>query len=1014
MTGPKPYRPDNPFAPKAYRPDNPFAQPEPTGDTFAGGGAGRSFETNKPLTVGQGAMAGARAGLGLFTKMLTGVPAPTLADQLQHERGQVSGVDFANQMRTSAVPFGDYGDAAGRYANSLLRQAITGESDRDLSDLVTGKRGGFGGALDEVRADQDRFAREAPGASTAATIAGTVGGGFVLPAPKAAPGLLGLGKDVLYGTGLGAAYAAGEAPEGEMLSRATEGGVWGAVGTAAISGGIRGTGALLRRFRGAPPAPVVPEAAATARMASRDRYAELRSRAQAVTRDLPPAPPEVAAEVERVLPDPFPDQTGAWQREAVESAPLPASKPVTLTPVTPDAPAPRVPVPMEAPAGTTATAPLKRGKALTEQPTDAVLAALKRNIDALQNQNISPAQWSKENNWGEMVSPSGGGIGAYILETAQRRADDYLAELARRGIGEDEAFRLLDDLAERGAIQATEAGAPMRPRAGSPMSGDVPFSPDAGVGRPEILSGIVGSGLGGTGGIMAGGAIGGRIGDTPEERERNRGRGQVLGGIAGALLGGTAGLNAIPAVQSMVGARAGIAVSPGTTAALNATRGDEALVSLIERNNLTPDDLERTLRIRRAIGGADRTTIADLDEGLRGAARNVSAHPAGQGLKTTMRDRAQQVGRDAMANVRRLLGIPTHMDVPAYQAEIIQRAQATIGPEFEKVFASSPRVNTPELAAVVNRPAVKKAWALFAENEANAGREVPALFDGDTFNGLDLRTLARLKESLDGYLFTGERGGDLARGIPKLDRNSAAWKGVNEARKALLDLSETQFGPSGEAYKALRGQYAGEFELKRAAGLGEAILNPKVSPETYGRRVGTMRAEEREAFRVGVARAVEKRLGRFLKASTDAERIQIQQEALGRLKAALGDDPLFAQVQQAFENAKEQTLTNTAILNRSTTADALLGNQQLGQVWNAIRNPTETAWKIMAKIGVDRYNEAEARRLAAQMGASGKELDQIMADVRRLWAQRQGIRGLAGSASRAAAASAGVGAGRRP
>lgn len=1251
MIGPRPYRPGNPFAEKAYRPGNPFADPAPV---RIGRPAGDEHAANapKPLTLGQGVRAGVRTGLGLFTQMLTGVPAPTLSDALDRARGTVSGVDVQERMLTSAVPFGDYLAAAGRYVTDrvtgptgALRMPTDGA--RSLTDVIAGKRGGFAGALDAVRADQ---ARLPSGIGTAADLAGAIVGGAALPAPKAAPGLLGLAKDVGYGTVLGSAYAAGEAPEGEMLSRGVEGAVVGGVGTAAISGLVRGGGALARRFRSAPPAsPVAPAAAGNAPVGARNRYAELLERAKATTRDLPPAPPEVAAQVEAALPEESVD-------DVVEAATTPAAR-----------------------RGNPAN--WRRGKPMEEQSTEAVLTRLQRNLDAMQNDRISPAQWSNENNWGEMVSPSGGGLGGYILQKASERTEQYLAELARRGIDTDAAYAMLDDLAERTAIGAEDAvRAPMRPRSGSPMTGDVPFSPlrdrsgrigplyhgsphkfdrfdiskmgtgegnqaygpghylaerestgryykealaakgttltpearraieaydnlgfdnpqqaasaifghddwaqrwiveddasreaidawrkraiearrgslytvelpsanaddfldwdkplsqqsprvrealrranpdafakmdgnagysgagemtggqffesaiagdryghrqaaaklqEAGVRghryldgvsrgnadayeaterliakmeagghteraaelraklatmvRPsrnyvvyadddinilnregvsglQLMSGITGSGIGGTGGAMVGGNLGGRIGATPEERERNARTGRLLGGGVGALLGFRGGMGTAAALEGVGRSRAGIALAPGATSA--AVRGDEALVSLMEKRGVSPDEIERTLRLRRSIGGADRTTLADLDESLRGAARDVSANPGGQGLKVTMRDRAQQVGRDAMANVRRLLNVPEHADIPAYQAEIIQRAQQTIGPEFEKAFTASPVVNTPELQALLERPAIAKAFRLFAENEANMGRTVP-----DLAKGADLRTLARLKESLDAYLFTAERGGDAALGIPRLQSKSAGWRAVNEARQALLDFADTQYGPAGQAYKALRGQYAGEFDLKRAAGLGESILNPKVSPSVYGRRVGTMRPEEQESFRVGVARAVEKRLNRFIKASTDAERIQIQQEALGRLKAALGDDPLFAQIQQAFEVAREQQLTNTTILNRSTTADALLGNRQLGSIWQAIRRPGQAVVELMAKAGMRRYEEAEARRMARQLGVSGAELDQVLADVRRLWNQRQGIRAAAAGSGRAATAAGAGLAGRRP
>lgn len=1113
MNGPRPYRPGNPFADKAYRPGNPFAQPAPAPVRIARP-AGEEHAANRPepLTLGQGLRAGARAGLGLFTRMLTGVPAPTLADQLEHERGQPSGVDFHNRMLTSAVPFGDYGDAAGRYAQSLLRQAITGESDRGLTDLVTGKRGGFGGALDEVRADQARLPE---GAGLAADLTGGLMGGAVLPGPAAGKGLLPYAKGIGYGAGLGAAYAAGEAPEGQGLGRSVEGGLLGAGGAAilppVIGGVIRGAQRVGRMF--AREAPAVARGATEAVEAAApavNRYQALRDRAQAVTRDLPPPTPEIAAEVEKALPDPFPDQTGAWQREAVESAPLPPSKPVTMATITPEAP-PAAPAP----------ANLRRGKPLEEQPINAILSALQRNMDVLQNDRVSPAQWASENNWGEMVSPSGGGLGGYIFQKASERTERYLAELARRGIDTDQAYAMLDDLAERGAIQATESGAPMRPRSGSPMSGDVPFNPLAnnrgalggsyedilrrqreaeglraairdpetgeiftggshrsviasaprgdgpegnvwsrlstewdrdtpnvgfvdrqgrfvtrdeaerrfggatmedirgnrrGLSGTSMMTGIVGSGVGGTAGASAGGAIGGRIGDTPEERERNRGRGQMLGGITGAILGGRGGLAAGEAMVGLGRSRAGFMTAPGAALpnAIPTRKAAGVLADRLESSGINPDDLERTLALRRAIGGPDRSTLADLSEGTRGLARDVSARPEAQGLKGIFRDRAQEAPTDVVGDLRRLANVPAVGDLKAYQAEIIQRAQAAIGPEFDRVFASAPVVRSPELAAVLARPTVKQALATFLRNEADAGRTVRPLFKGKTFLGADLRTVARLKESLDNYLFVGERGGDAAAGIPKLTPSTASWRAVNEARKALLDLADTQFGDAGTAYKALRGQYADEIGLKKAAGLGESILSSRVSPTVYGQRVQAMRPEEREAFRVGVVRAVEKNLNRFIKASTDPDRIQRQQEALGRLRAALGDDPLFQRIEQAFTRAKEQGLTNTTILNRSTTADALLGNQRITSILGAIRSPRQAAVQLLARYGQQRFDAAEARALAQSMGVTGAELDAVLAEVKKILAERQGIRGIAAGAGRAGAAAGGSAAGSRP
>lgn len=447
----------------------------------------------------------------------------------------------------------------------------------------------------------------------------------------------------------------------------------------------------------------------------------------------------------------------------------------------------------------------------------------------------------------------------------------------------------------------------------------------ANLGQATLRSGMVGAGLGAAYG--AGGADPGVV---------NRLKGAAAGGATGAAIGAVtpAALSAVSAGVkgtkglfggAMQGARAMVApVDPLTDPSAGDSQQALKLVAAqLQAAGRSPADLAgategafgRPITTAEAMGRPGVQTLAAL-------ARRSGSTP--DAVEAALRDRASMAPTRILDDVQQLTGIKPEA-VQGDLEGLVGRLQAEAKPLYDAALSHPGPVWNSDLAALAQRPVIKKAIGTVANDMLNAGQD-------PTVAGLKLDpdtgwTLAggRINSATGGV----EHGGELAATMEpqptastwdmvkkaigrQIERHAITGRALPDSqsqgnygvRVAAQDLTKALAGDPAHGvqgaipgYRAALDKAGDYLSIQDAFDRGQKlILDPKVNEATFGKVLDSLDEPSQEAFKGGFANKLFDlaQNGRLTPRTLQAPRVQ------AKLQAVYGDDvaqQLMARIQ---------------------------------------------------------------------------------------------------------------------
>ncbi|MEL6364304.1 MAG: hypothetical protein AAFR11_05640 [Pseudomonadota bacterium] len=431
----------------------------------------------------------------------------------------------------------------------------------------------------------------------------------------------------------------------------------------------------------------------------------------------------------------------------------------------------------------------------------------------------------------------------------------------RRTAGE--AFRDTQQLSDLQARQNREAR-PLRAAGGELLGGLVAGGPAAKgvVQGARTFAGAVGRASGaGAGFGAAAGALEAQGGAA--ERASGALAGAAVGGALGAGLAGLGG-----GVSRFLQARAA-----GSKAASIDKTGFEIMRNFLADDLGSRNKAEAALRKWQS-SGAEPADLLDL---------------GGPGFRTFLRDVAQDNNAKATSVVNRIVtaqaddlrGRAREMVRGVNPKQAIEAAKlqkrVLSGPAYERAYAVEIDPGyfrseiAPELTTSTMRSSMRKAIAMAADEGDRTTAQLLRNAVNDNATTLNVKGLDYVKRGLDDVIGRTKRAGGQTRTLVA-------------AKNRLLDRVDNV----APEYRDARNVFAGFAEVEDAFDQGADIF--KMDAEEVADLVRGMNDSEKEFFRLGIARGIERRILATRDPRNKATFVN-SEELRDRFRAAFGDDP---------------------------------------------------------------------------------------------------------------------------
>lgn len=396
--------------------------------------------------------------------------------------------------------------------------------------------------------------------------------------------------------------------------------------------------------------------------------------------------------------------------------------------------------------------------------------------------------------------------------------------------------------------------------------------------------------------IGAGAASGATYGaGTAGEGDVSRAEGAMGGGAAGAVLGPAVGALSRPLMN--VGLRLGrIGVDKMT--ATPRRQAEREVARALQTDLADPEALARLQRMQSGTA-PPQMTMADVGENTAGLARAAAAKPG------PFRTDAQAIltPRQEGQQGRLIARMPTtpNSGTQAFKDTFDEWAESRITsarPLYEQAYAASFDASSPQMKALLGRPAMQDA---LREAERQIGNE--AGIKGGNVQRLDLA-----KRYLDDNIGEAVRKG----------RNNEA-RMLGQTKNELVAEMDRQVPEYAQARQA----FAGEAAVRDAGNLGSDLFKPSISHDDARRAVADMTDSESQAFRRGALRSLVETLEKTPESRNAAGKLVESVAMRDKMRLLFSDQAAFERfVQQAGDEA-QMTYTRNKVLSGSPTARIL-------------------------------------------------------------------------------------------
>lgn len=473
--------------------------------------------------------------------------------------------------------------------------------------------------------------------------------------------------------------------------------------------------------------------------------------------------------------------------------------------------------------------------------------------------------------------------------------------------------------------------------------------------------------------LAAAGGSAGAVQGAGDADSGDRAVGALKGGAAGAVAGAV-----LPPVIGFAGKVAGKVIGEPAKWAINALRtpeeqGARAFYRALARDEITPIEFSEKLRalgpdaVGADAGGKNVLALAKAAVRLPGTAKNAGMN--------ALEARAQGAGGRVNQALQNAMGVAStgtddivqglHQnmrDVAVQHGydDILNTGQVEMTPALEKLMGSSTmRKALGQASSILDDDialgrADSKLQQYFKMDENGSMFSPFGGFHGDMAERPTLRAWDYVKRGLDSVINDGT---DAMTG-----KMSSQAERANALKRELL----AHLDNGNEAYKAVRGAYAGEKAGESALNLGRAFM--REDSDVTVRRLADMSPAERKYFQIGAARAVQDKIESGPNTGMNYADFLSRPGLQKKLRAAFSDNP------EALDSFLEH----------------LQGESRMGQTFAKLRGGSDTAENLansldvgegLAGGGIPVSREGLARKLGLMLTQPNQEVSGQLANL---------------------------------
>ncbi len=280
-------------------------------------------------------------------------------------------------------------------------------------------------------------------------------------------------------------------------------------------------------------------------------------------------------------------------------------------------------------------------------------------------------------------------------------------------------------------------------------------------------------------------------------------------------------------------------------------------------------------------------------------------------------------------------------------------------PLYAQAYANNQQMSSKQLFKILETPsgrkAVKEAVKALKDNpKANIGK-VDAM---GMVQKPSLEFLDQVKRQLDDMIRKEE-------GVGPSHQFTEKGKRLRDLRETLL----TEMDTLAPDYKAARAQYAGDLEVLDALRTGRKDFT-KMSPEQLKQFVSGLSFAEKDAFRTGVAEAINRGIGRPSQNINAAQRVIGSPDMAAKLEALFDKPSEFKMFKEALQLESEMF---------ENTRDTLrVGKRGVGAVVEPQPGPLAKAAQKAPELGIWSPTQWVLKLLRRKPELSNKDTQQIL------------------------------------
>ena len=428
-----------------------------------------------------------------------------------------------------------------------------------------------------------------------------------------------------------------------------------------------------------------------------------------------------------------------------------------------------------------------------------------------------------------------------------------------------------------------------------------------------VQTGVTGTGLAGqmTRGAVVGGATGALTGagtatdDVGQQALSTGAVGGVLGGTVPVVIKGAGSL-----IRNVLNA-SGIGEQQ--------TAASKMLMNRLQKENLTPDDVQKSLDELRVLGIRE-PVIADLGKNLQDLAYSAYVVPSSRKAATAnfLESRMIDQPNDIVSGLVKKAGLGKNVSGYEYLQLLSENQQKAARNAYPEAYSKA--VDARDFRKYVDRPVFQEAYQEAVKRGGVYGETLPSLEQIRNAQFVPTEILHKIKIGLDRVV---ESGTD-----PITGKVTSYARDVSNVRREFNNLVKEK----NPAYAKANAEFADNERIRSSFETGQKYQNMEYKEALD--KLKKMNESEKEAFRLGMMADINNRLSNF-KGGDFSRQIFKSDKQKSLMRYAFADNNKYQEFAAYVDALGRQTKTGQSLMGGSKTGERLAtseGASELGQI----------------------------------------------------------------------------------